>query len=282
MDGRLEQFSRPAGREVKARRVAPAATGYQDDLYAMPGLPDGLVQQVEQKFMQEVDRQAAEVLTAVEAGTIVWTHETRSAWTRFIQSLQLRTPADVEGIKARTLAEWGVSIPKIQETYESMRRLGDPATFEEFIDSKDPLLVERAALRILTVLIDAPEMGRFINNMHWEVLDLESSALTLLTSDQAVEQPWALREARSFLSVPMGPKRLFVAARRRETIAAIAQAGPTKIVELRNVRTVCCAREFVWAADRSLAPFIAEHISTVRMPTLGERLAQHDDERPSD
>ena len=273
-DGQLEQFSRPGGREVKARRVAPAATGYVDDLYAMPGLPEHLVQQVEQKFMQEVDNQAGEILAALEKGSVTWTAATRSAWTRFIQSLQLRTPADVAGVKQRTLQEWGVSIPKIQETYESIRRIGDPATFEEFVSSEDPLLIERAGMKVLTVLIDAPGMGAFINNMAWDVLNLSEARLDLLTSDRPVEQIRGLRDPKAFLTVPIGPRRLFVAARHQSTINAIARASPTDVVRKRNRATVCYAREFVWATDRSQASFITKHLASVPVPTLGERLAQ--------
>lgn len=231
--------------------------------------------------MQEVDAQGAAVLAALEAGPVAWTSTTRSAWTRFIQSLQLRTPADVAGVKQRTLQDWGVTIPKIQETYESMRRIGDPATFEDFLTSDDPLVVERAGLKVLTVLIDAPEMGAFINNMVWEVFDLRNARLDLLTSDRAVEQVYGLGDPRAFLTVPIGPQRLFVAARRRETIAAIARASPTDIVRKRNRATVCYARDFVWARDRSQAGFIAKHFASVAAPTLGERLARREDGAPA-
>lgn len=276
-DGQLEQFGRPGGREVKCRRVAPTATGYLDDLYAMPGLPDHLVQQVEQQFMQQVDHQAAQVLAELERGPVAWTSATRSAWTRFIQSLQLRTPADVAGVKQRTVQDWGVSIPKIQETYESMRRLGDPATFEAFMESKDPTVVERVGMKVLTVLIDAPEMGAFINNMVWDVLNLDEARIELLTSDRAVEQVLGLGDPKAFLTVPIGPKRLFIAARDHSTITAIARASPTDIVRRRNRATVCHAREFVWAPDRSQSSFVIKHMASVSVATLGERLARRED-----
>lgn len=224
--------------------------------------------------MQEVDNRAADVLAALEKGPVAWTSATRSAWTRFIQSLQLRTPADVAGVKQRTHHDWGVSIPKIQETYESMRRLGDPATFEEFLASDDPLVVDRAGMKILTTLIDAPKMGEFINNMIWDVVRLDDARIDLLTSDRAVEQVLGLGDRKAFLTLPIGPRRLFIAARQRSTIDAIARASPTDVVRKRNRATVCYAREFVWATDRSQAPFIAKHLSSVPNLTLGERLAQ--------
>lgn len=277
-DGLVEQFSRPGGREVKARRVAPAATGYRDDLYTMPGLPEHLAQQIEQTFMQQVDAQAAMVLGALEQGSVTWTSAHRSAWTRFIQSLQLRTPADVVSIKDRTLQDWGGAIPKIQETYEALRRIGDPVTFEEFVTSRDPRLVERVGLQVLTVLIDAPGIGEFINNMSWEVLDLGNARLDLLASDRPVEQVHGLGDPRAFLTVPIGPRRLFVAARERATIDRIALTSPTELVRKRNRVTVCYARDFVWAADRAQAVFVAKHFASITAPTLGERLAARLDE----
>lgn len=101
-DDRLEQFSRPggAGRGIRARRLPPSATGYADNLYAMPGLPDHLVQQVEERFMQVLDDKAAKILQRLEAGgRIEWDSAMRSGWARFVLSLQLRTPADIVGIK---------------------------------------------------------------------------------------------------------------------------------------------------------------------------------------
>jgi len=277
VDGKVEQFSRPAGQDVKARRVSPTATGFADNLYAMPGLADHLVQQVEERFMQELDNQAAEVLAGLEKGPVAWTPATRSAWTRFIQSLQLRTPADVTGVRLRTLQDWGVSIPKIQEAYEAMRRIGDPATFEEFMTTEDPLLVERVAMKALTVLIDGSKMGTFINNMIWEVIKLDDARVDLLTSDRPVEQVLGLGDPKSFLTVPIGPQRLFIAARQRSTIDAILRASPTDVVRRRNRATVCHARNFVWAIDRSQATFVAKHFASLPVPTLGERLAGRDD-----
>jgi hypothetical protein len=277
-DGLLEQYSRPAGREVKARRVSPSATGYRDDLYAMPGLPDHLVQQVEEKFLQSVDTKAAAVLAGLEAGVVPSTSEARSDWTRFLQSLQLRTPADIAGLKQRTRDDWGVTIPKIQETYETLKRMGDPSTFEEFMEARDPLIVERAALKILTVLIDAEGMGAVINNLHWDVVDLTASRHALMTSDRAIDQIEGLGHPDTLLTVPIGPKRLFIATRRRAIIERIKKASPTDVVRRRNYASVSYARNFVWATDRGQTAFIEKRMGSVAVPTLGERLAARADQ----
>lgn len=274
-DGHLEQFSRPGEQEVKARRVPPTATGFAEDLYAMPGMSHDLVQQIEVKFMSEVDQQAADVLADLESGgPRRWTPTTRSAWTRFIQSLELRTPADVAGLKERTFLEWARTVPKIQSTWEAARDPGDPATFEEFVSQRDPLLVERFALKVMAVLIDGGRTGVHINNMKWSVLDLTPSNLDLVTSDRAVERVWPLGRPAAFITLPIGPKRLFVAANQESTIRRLGSHKPREVVRLRNGTTIRLAREFVWARDRSQASFIRSTFGAARdVPTLGERLA---------
>lgn len=279
VDGCLEQFRRLAGREIKPRRSAPAATGYRDDLYAMPGLSADLAQQVEKLFMQEVDSLAAAVLPGLESGgPVAWTSESRTAWARFVRSLQLRTPADVAGVKQRAQDDWGVSIPLIQETYESLRRAGEPMTFEEFVVSKDPSLVERAALKILTRLIDDPGLGAHVMNMEWEVIDLRSSPVRLLTSDCAVEQIEGLAHPDAFMTLPIGPTRLFIAANRRQIIDRLKVAPAEEVVKLRNTSTVCYARDFVWARDRAQADYICDRLGSFPTRTLGERLAAREED----
>ncbi|WP_453977855.1 DUF4238 domain-containing protein [Brevundimonas sp. Marseille-Q4549] len=273
-DGRLEQYDRPFGDAVKRRRVFPAGTGYEDGLYSMPGLSPDLMQQVEERFMQQVDHQAAGVLALLERGQFPQTSGTRSAWSRFIQSLQLRTPADIAGIKARTRADWIVNQPEIQAAYEEMvRQDGDPATFEDFMTARDPEIVERVAMQIATVLIDNPTMGEFINNMRWAVVDLAASSLSLQVSDWCVEQVSGLRDPEAFIHLPIGPKRLFVAANDQGTIDALRRAPPRELVKRRNHTTVALARRYVWAADRRQEAFIHANFGSVTRPTLGERLA---------
>ena len=277
-DGLIEQFSRPYGAEVRARRLPPSATGFAEDLYSMPGLADPhLAQQVESRFMAHVDDLAAVELARLRTGKLPSTSEQRTAWSRFIQSLQLRTPADISGIRARIGDDWGISIPKIQETYASLKRIGDPATFEEFMTRDDPNMVERVAMKAATVLIDHPDMGSIVNNMTWAVLDLTPSNVDLVISDRPVEQVFGLGDPRAFLTLPVGPRQLFVAAHRLGVIANLRTHHPSRIVRARNRSTVGLARDYVWAGDRRQDTFIRKHFGSIDAPTLGERLANAPD-----
>jgi hypothetical protein len=285
-DGEVEQFNMPHNRMVRARRLHPAATGFKVDLYALPGFAPELAQQVESTFMQTVDSRAAAVLARMEDGHEPRDRASRSDWTRFLQSLQLRTPSDMTGLKDRARADWGRTVPEIQARYEALREDGDPDTFEAFIEAKDPLLVERIGVRLATVLIDHAGLGERINKMDWDILDLERSNVTLLTSDHAVEQALGLRDPRAFITLPVGPKRLFIAANTRRTIDALAAQNPRDVVMHRNRTTVKCARDYVWAQDRTQAAFIGAHMGSVSVRRLSERLAADasasDDRREDD
>lgn len=263
----------PHGRVVRARRLHPAATGFKVDLYTLPGLAPDLAQQVESSFMQTVDSRAAGVLARMEDGHEPRDRATRSDWTRFLQSLQLRTPSDIVGLKGRARADWGLTVPEIQTRYEALREDGDPETFEAFIEAGDPLLVERIGVRLATVLIDHSGLGEHINNMDWDILDLERSNVALLTSDHAVDQVLGLKEPRAFITLPIGPKRLFIAANERRTIDALATRTARDVVMHRNRTTVKCAREYVWAQDRAQAGFIGDNMGSVPVRRLSERLA---------
>lgn len=275
VDGRLEQYGKPFGEAVKRRRLFPSATGYEDSLYSLPGMAPSLAQQVEERFMQQVDHQAAGVMSLLEGGRVPATSAGRSAWSRFLQSMQLRTPSDIAGIKARTKHDWDGHGPEIQAVYEELvRATGDPKMFDEFFSDADPHIVDRIAMHSAANMIDNPTMGEFINNMRWAVVDLSASSLSLLTSDWCVDQVSGLRDPNAFIHLPIGPHKLFVAANSWGTIQALQAAPPRELVMRRNRTTVCRARESVWAQDRRQDGFIRANFGSNKMLTLGERLAE--------
>jgi hypothetical protein len=103
---------------------------------------------------------------------------------------------------------------------------------------------------------------------------LEASNLPLLTSDRPLHQLHGLGDPDILITLPIGPRRLFVAARRLETLRRLTQASPRKLVMERNRVTVGLARRYVWAADRAQTAFIAQGMGAVSAPSLGEQLSR--------
>jgi hypothetical protein len=273
-DGQLTEFAKLPTGKIVARTRSPTATGFEMDLYTLPGLEPSEAAEIEEQFMSPLDNGAAQALDALEQRKMPDTHEARSAWARFVQSLMLRTPADIVAIKARIDGDWETTVPQIQGAWESLRKPGDPERFEDFVDKRDPAFVEREALRIATRMIDNPQIGQRIVNMAWDVIDLAGSDIALMTSDAAARQWLGLSDPRALIVLPIGPKRLFVAANTASSLTNLACAHQRNLVKQTNLATVALARDFVWASGRSQEGFVRKRLGSVTAPTLGQRLLE--------
>ena len=102
-DRKLCEYSRPY-REAKPFRKHPAATGYVDGLYTVPGLPPDQAQFVERQFMKVNDDWAAkaqQLLHSPNAKSDDMTAQMSVAWARFIYSLIVRNPENLERLKGK-------------------------------------------------------------------------------------------------------------------------------------------------------------------------------------
>ncbi len=187
-DGRLCQYSRPHETLVANRRH-PEATGFLERLYELEGLEDELAQQIESKFFSPVDTGAADalVLMETEGNWAQWDQRRRSAWSRFLHSMLVRAPEDIDSFKAgwrRLLfsdksGEW-------EKRYQEMKGANDPPTFNEFLLQFPDDDHNRSAMRALTGMIDNPNMGLKMNRMVWAILDTPRDDHPLLTSDRPI------------------------------------------------------------------------------------------------
>src|SRR5258708_33202485 len=107
-DGRLCRFSKPYGDLIVAKRVSPKGTGGQDRLYSLTGAPADQAQRIETGFMHPVDTLASDALNMLENGDPRLKHEAkyRSAWSRFVMSLMMRTPEDIARLQRAVREAW--------------------------------------------------------------------------------------------------------------------------------------------------------------------------------
>jgi hypothetical protein len=234
-NGDVCQFSRPH-KEVVPNRKHPDATGFVIRLYETPGLPSEEAQRLEQRFMQPVDTLAAEGLEMLEANDPRITREARprSAWSRFILSLLLRTPEDVAALKSGVVEEWARSVPNLQTKYAANRADTDPPTVEEYMAQQSPEFVEQMAMSIAPSLIDHRKIGELLINMRWLIVRVTSEAGEFLTSDRPVLMTSTLTEENTYVMLPIGPKALFVAVKDVETQRRIEARAPEERVEAVN------------------------------------------------
>ncbi|WP_421612011.1 DUF4238 domain-containing protein [Agrobacterium tumefaciens] len=101
--------------------------------------------------------------------------------------------------------------------------------------------------------------------MHWGVR-LIHQGRQLLTSDRPVRLEFPLRSEKSFLTLPIGPRRLFVAAKSPRGLDQLLHGDPRVLVGRNNRRVVRQARQFVFAADDSERDWVSKHLAKEAQP----------------
>jgi hypothetical protein len=243
---------------------APNGTGFQKDLYKIEGVPTDVAQQFERTFMHMVDTQAAVAMRRILMGTTdTWPTKERDAWVRFILSLIFRNPEAVTVIKAEMRRIWDESIQGVRDDYESYRRPGDPDNAEEYIARTDPNAPAIAASNFLQRMMNSRPIANGILKLRWGRITFPHSRWTLVTSDRPLDLPYGLGNKNSYLALPIGPRTLFVGTSDRLDLRGLSAAKQTEIVRHINERTVCMARQYVWAIDDGAREFVRKYIGTL-------------------
>jgi hypothetical protein len=245
-NGRVVRFERTHSGIVKAKRVVPKGTAYEPKLYSVAGLPPEEAHSMEKEFMARLDDQAASALLLLEAGLSEdqWTSGPRSAWSRFVLAQMLRAPEDIAQLKS--------------SVREALGQTGH-AEDEEF------------ALKVAMGLMDHPLAVQMINAMHWHVIEVPSSLTPLVTSDRPVWMTITLTEPDAYISMPIGPRRLFLAAKEQSTLKRLRPIE--ELVAGRNLLAIQHAVKYGYGIDDQALTIAREHLATKRHSSLLELMA---------
>jgi hypothetical protein len=265
-DSKLIEYSIKQGKVI-AKRVGPSATGYEYDLYAFPDLPPETAQFIEQEFFGYADRTASKALEfhLANADRSAWTVELISAWSRFVIALHLRHPDAMPELRVAAQSVWDGSGQDAQHRYEEIRKPEDPATFDEYIALRDPLIGTKMRVNLIIKSFDNDILGKHINNMFWTIVDVSSADKRLLMSDRPVVITW-LNQPRGYITLPVGPTKLFLAVNDKRMLDVFRRMKPVEIVRNANKFNVARARRFVWAQDEMQTPFVMNNMSKAMEP----------------
>jgi hypothetical protein len=242
-DDQVHQYRRVPGK-IASRWIHPQGTGYLKDLYRVDAAPDAISPEIESTFMRPVNTEASLALQELlRSDARALSSRIRIDWTRFILSLRFRTPE-------------AASLIKSHMTDLSKARYDDRAQTE-------PDIPQKAALNLLTEIIDNDRVGPIICDMHWGLVSLKDSELSLLTSDRPLVWPKGLASPDAYIALPLGPKSLFVAVHDEAYLAPFISTDPLKVVKQVNRVVVECAREFVWGCDDSQYRFVCNRMSSL-------------------
>ena len=275
-EGHLVEYAQRY-RGVQPRWTAPGGTGYALDLYAMPALgkrSDAL----ENRLMSMIDSAAATALARMRGGDPL-DLDARTAFATLLTTLLTRTPASIAILKSK-LAEWRVKDrPDTQAIYERfIWRPGMPARAAEVYAATDTEEdVQNFLAETLTLVLTHDRIIAFLSAMTWQVLTMPTAAQSLLTGDQPIITSNGLEAKDSFLSLPIGPRQLFLATRSKlEAARFVQRAGLLKIARRSNRLIVERARRFAYAANEDLSEFVAARFGSNPVQTIGEKMAMKD------
>ncbi|MDI1326076.1 MAG: DUF4238 domain-containing protein [Brevundimonas sp.] len=274
-DGKLWRFMQPAPGKIAVKSVSPAEIGYEEYLYATPGLPPEKAQQVEQHFMSPLDSLAADAQQMLLAGQASkMPQKERSSWSRFIMSQWFRTPAGLSYFKEAMGLVLKARDEPLNARYQEIRKEGDPERLEDAIAALGPDFAEGAAMDLLRRMSDDPKLGHKLNNMRWFVVDILAGD-ELLISDAAFQQSQAgILSPQGYMTIPIAPRKLFVAVTRQSTADAIRAIPVAELARRNNSAVVRHASIFVGATDRSQEGFIREHFGKEEHRTMIRSLAE--------
>jgi hypothetical protein len=251
--------------------VHPNGTGYVERLYALRGFPETLAHQIEEGFFKPADNAAHDAMVQLESGGVEgrWTAARRSAWTRFILSLLMRAPEDIDHIRSYWGRYMTEASPNEEAHYAQIREADDPATFAEYLASPAAgERVEAGMFELLIKMVDNANIGPVINGLHWSVIDIPRSHFQFLTSDRAVYRPFGLGHDDAQIALPIGPYRLFVAARDPSLARKIRSQPPAALAKFMNTQTVYSAVRYVFGCSTAQITFVQNYFGSFPQPRL--------------
>lgn len=244
-EGRLVEFSRPTGNEVKPRPAAPKGTGYERGLYRLSHLTGDEAEAFERIFFGQVDNRAKDAMEIVLGRQPwKWTDRSRTAWTRFLVGMFFRNPERIRATR-KYIEEFSLDTFDIDEvTYNAQKKPGDPDYLEYLVRS-----VEFNAIEWTTSMIANSNIARHLINMRWSVRDIGGTGLTLFTSDRPIIMTNGLIYDHAHLVMPVSPTKAFVACNTVEQEKLLLGMSNMDFIRASNEQVLKYAQQYAWNTD---------------------------------
>lgn len=241
---------------VAVDRKVPSGVGWERNGYSFDGFEGALAEAVETDLMKPKDDKASKMLARLERGGAdgQWGDEDRFGWTWFLVSLLVRGPEDIRSAKRNIAVEWANPNRGMEARYQALfkefpeMRGQAHSTLKEYIASKGEDYGKRLGVKIMANMTDHNDISNTIANMQWQVR-LVTGPCCFMTSDRPVRREYPFKSKSSFVTLPIGPKAIFVAANSTDAIDRAFRQGEEEFVRKNNRVLVRQARQFAFAYD---------------------------------
>lgn len=253
-NGRLTVFKRPHD-TVVATETTPKHTGYVRGLYWLEGADPIVANRIETIVMGQIDNNAAiahQFLLRDDVTNL--SAIARTAWSRFILGLVIRSPASIRNIYL------GMTTPGTDVFREMSEEFSQKFPGKHYKDLS-PDMMKRAALFSISHLIQNPEIERAINAMQWSIYEPGLPELRFVTSDRPVIMNNGIGRKQGHIAIPISPTKLFLAFANKEIRQEIGAMSPWEIVGNVNTAAIRGAIEMAWDTTAFRLPLMKQHLS---------------------
>tara|TARA_R110002051_G_scaffold95293_6_gene165266 strand:- start:13107 stop:13562 length:456 start_codon:yes stop_codon:yes gene_type:complete len=123
-------------------------------------------------------------------------------------------------------------------------------------------------MNALVGVMDGGNVARTIHYMLWHVIDTSDADFDFLTSDRPVIRTNGIMIEGGHLAIPIGPRKLFIAAKDDAALRPILALSSRQLVRECNRQMCDYAVKFVYGIDDSQLPFVSKHFATKEQPRL--------------
>nr|WP_303694524.1 DUF4238 domain-containing protein [Brevundimonas subvibrioides] len=272
---KLWEFQRPHT-QVIARPKFPIQTGYVENLYSVPALPEARRDYIEKVFFRRVDQDASDVFDLLEQpGPVLLAKRHNDGLSRFVMSLLQRDPIRVAQLQALARRTYNDVISQSRDLYEAQRNPGDPS-FDEYRAAFDGPSAQILGGHLIPKLSDLPKLGAHLNGMTRRLITMVTPRHELLTCDRPLVSHNGFGRWDAYVVLPVGPRRLLAWTNSADYMDVLEEAfrGPAAVPAL-NRKIVTQAARFVYATSAAPLRFVANHwpeAPSDPFPGLGEFL----------
>lgn len=248
-DNKLEKFD-IGGDAVSSDRKGLGEVGYERDLYALTRREiAGLKKQdIETIFMSTLDNDAARVKNKLlTSDNIKLTNSERCQWARFLMSLRVRLPDEVNNIVKEASSVLLESLRGNPFEYRQLENECDPETLEAWVEEKFPGLIQNFGLSELGNYIDNEKVGDKLINMHWRVVTFKWGAPELLLSDNPCIWSGGIGDENLIIVLPISPSKLFMACRGESVERKLSALSEKSLIEKVNASSVRQSKKSIFA-----------------------------------
>ena len=258
IDGKVEDFRLDLNGIPSSRR-APKSTAYKDDLYALskPIVAGMEKQAIEKIFFMQVDNLAARThQKLIEHGLRSLTNDERSDWVRFLMSLRVRQPDNVQKLKIESAEHLVKTLRQQPEEYDELATNDDAPTLIEWTEQQFPGLIENFGLSFFHKIASNPEVGEKIFRMKWWLWDFADASFDLLLADHPCILTKGIDDPNLIIALPISPKKAFMATNSEDVAALMRQQAPKHLALRLNELSLNQARARIYASNTSPRRFI--------------------------